>query len=94
LRAYGVHHARDVIAQSPAPVCVVAIRHRPLANTSPLLSVLSLAPPPGGLGLEDPNLSFQQIRVWCSLAVACSNEESAKRTSKTLGAFAGQFIEP
>jgi hypothetical protein len=46
LRAYGVHHARDVIAQSPAPVCVVAIRHRPLANTSPLLSVLSLAPPP------------------------------------------------
>jgi hypothetical protein len=94
LRAYGVHHARDVVAQSPAPVCVVAIRHRPLANTSSLFSVFSLALPPGGLGLEDPNLSFQQIRVWCSLSVWCSNEESAKRIGKTLGAFAGQFIEP
>ncbi len=94
LRAYGVHHARDVVAQSPTPVCVVAIRHRLLANTSRLFSVFSLALPPGGLGLEDPNLSFQQIRVWCSPSVPCSNEEFAKRTGKTLGAFGGHFIEP
>ncbi len=82
LRAQGVHHARYVVAQSPAPVCVVAIRHRTLANTSPLFSAFSLALPPGALGFEDPNLRFQQIRVWCSPSVPCSNEESAKRTAK------------